>query len=243
MVKKETVTKVYNKLGDVFEKFPTKVKRHQKREEKKKSETPQSLLHHEKQVYSQHGEDGIIAEIFKRIGKTNQFFVEFCIQTGEESNCRLLLEQGRKGLRIEWSAEDAQKAENLFKNYAITIVNEFITKDNIQQIFQKNNVPKDMDLLSIDIDGNDYHIWEAITDYEPRVVIIEYNAKYLPNKEFVMPYQENFMRDGSNFMGSSLKSLAKLWKKKGYTLVCCDSVGGNAFFVRDELINEEYIYI
>jgi len=118
----------------------------------------------------------------------------------------------------------------------LEIKNEKVTAENIQGLFQKYNVPKNFDLLSIDIDYNDYWVWKSIVDYHPRVVVIEYNSSLLPTESRVVPYDPDARWDGTNYFGSSLLALYNLGLKKGYTLVGCDSKGINTFFVKNELV-------
>ena len=114
---------------------------------------------------------------------------------------------------------------------------ERVTAENIQELFKKYNVPKNFDLLSIDIDYNDYWVWKAITDYHPRAVVIEYNSSIPPNESKSVPYDPNAIWDGTNYFGASLLALKNLGLSKGYTLVGCDNNGVNAFFIKTDLIN------
>ena len=98
-------------------------------------------------------------------------------------------------------------------------------------------MPAEFDLLSIDIDGNDYWVWQAVTHYKPRVVVIEYNALYGPSAPWIMEYNAAHCWDGTScYHGASLKSLETLGAGKGYRLVGCDITGMNAFFVREDLV-------
>jgi len=114
---------------------------------------------------------------------------------------------------------------------------EKVTAENIQHLFQKYKVPKNFDLLSIDIDYNDYWVWNAIVDYFPRVVVIEYNSSIPPTESRVVPYDPNAKWDGTNYFGASLLALKNLGLRKGYTLIGCDNNGVNAFFCKSELLN------
>jgi hypothetical protein len=194
-------------------------------------------------VYSQNDEDGIIAEIFHRIGTTNKVFVEFGIQNGLESNCHFLLFNGWKGL---WIDGDKKYFNQLSRHFEIPIqnkqlkaINAFITRDNINELIEeKGKITSEIDLLSIDIDGNDYWIWEVITCIKPRVVVIEYNSKFPPPCQWIMPYNPNHVWDGSDFSGASLKSLEVLGNKLGYQLVGTNTNGVNAFFVENKLARD-----
>jgi len=123
-------------------------------------------------------------------------------------------------------------------NFQLDIKIEKVTAENIQNLFQKYNVPKNFDLLSIDIDFNDYWVWKAITDYSPRVVVIEYNSSIQLNESRVVSYDPEAVWDGTNYFGASLLALRNLGLKKGYTLVGCDNNGVNAFFCKSELISD-----
>jgi hypothetical protein len=191
-------------------------------------------------VYSQNDEDGIIQEIFNRIGTTNKIFVEFGVQNGLESNCHFLLFTGWKGLWIDGSEMSIKLLKENFSKPLLTkqlnVINAFITIENINKLIgEEGKINGEIDLLSIDIDGNDYWIWEKIDCITPRVVIIEYNAKFPPPCEWVMEYNPNHIWDGSDNHGASLKSLELLGDKLGYTLVGTNKNGVNAFFVKKEL--------
>jgi len=122
------------------------------------------------------------------------------------------------------------------KDFQRNIKKEIVTAENIQSLFQKYNVPKNFDLLSIDIDFNDYWIWKAITEYYPRVVVIEYNSSLPLSESRVVPYDPESIQDGTNYFGASLLALEKLGSTKGYKLVGCDNKGINAFFCKNDLI-------
>ncbi|MDR0675911.1 MAG: hypothetical protein LBF97_02590, partial [Elusimicrobiota bacterium] len=110
--------------------------------------------------------------------------------------------------------------------------------NNIETIFEKNSIPIEFDLLSIDVDFNDYYLWEAINLYKPRVVIIEYNSSLGQHNTLVVPYKRDKVWDGTGYFGSSLKALENLGIKKGYSLVGCNSIGSNAFFVRSDIVKD-----
>lgn len=207
---------------------------------------PKRLDAHGYKVYSQNDEDGIIAEIFRRIGTTNRYFVEFGVQDGLECNSHYLLFQGWEGTFIEGSAEFCDKIRKNFapvlENGRLTLLNSFIDAQNINTLIGSTKAGKlrDIDLLSIDIDGNDYHVWQSIDVIAPRVVVIEMNAKFPPPCEYVMPYNAQHIWDGTDTHGASLQSLANLGAKKGYKLVGTNISGVNAFFVRADLCEDKF---
>ncbi len=200
------------------------------------------LNKHEYQVFSQNGEDGIIQEIFDRIGTTNKYFIEFGVENGLECNSTNLLYKDWKGLWIEGSDFHCKQIKERFKDLIdknqLSIQNEFINAENIESFFDRANAPLELDLLSIDIDYNDYYVWKAITKYKPRVVIIEYNSIFRPDTHFVVKYNPNRMWDKTSHFGASLLALEQLGKQKGYCLVSCVFSGSNAFFVREDLVGD-----
>jgi hypothetical protein len=178
---------------------------------------------------SQHGEDGIIAEIFLQIGTKNKFVVECGAADGvKNSNTYTIVsKQQWGGLLIEG---DPTIYETLKRNYgpfpSAKCINSFISftgKTSFDEIFKVYQVPKDFDLFILDIDGNEFHVWEAIKEFKPRVVVVEFNQS-IPNEvDFVQP------KDMSIQQGSSLRALARLGGTLGYRLVAVTDI--NAFFV------------
>jgi len=205
------------------------------------------LEHLESSVYSQNGEDGIIAEIFRRIGTTNKTFVEFGVGDGLQNNTRFLLQQGDwHGLWIEGSHELCCAIQNNCAQYIKTgklkLKESFITKDNIDALIS-DTFTGEIDLLSIDIDGNDFHIWNAIKSIHPRVLITEYNPKFPPPSKLVMPYKaDHIWETGTDYYGASLSAWEEQLVSDGYTLVGCDLSGTNAFWARSDLANEKFNY-
>jgi len=182
----------------------------------------------EMRMYSQNGEDGIIEYIFGRIGIANRYFVELGTGEGNECNSRYLQEKGWTGLGIDGN----------YKNEFVK--NEWITRENVEKLLRKYRVPKEFDLLSIDLDSNDYWIWKAMTNFHPRAVVIEYNSCIPADQSLTIAYDPKFIADGSNYFGASLKALDKLAGVKGYILVGCESRGVNAFFVRADLARGKF---
>jgi hypothetical protein len=205
---------------------------------------PKRLLAHGFRAYSQHDEDGMIQEIFKRIGVTNQIFVEFGVGDGTENNTVYLMMSGWRGLWIDGSEANATAIRSKFSSFIETgelgFVRGFVDRDSINEIIGKANHSGEIDLLSIDIDGNDYWVWEAISVVQPRAVAIEYNAVLRPPLSVVAKYDKDFVWKGTSYYGASLKALESLGLRKGYVLVGCSLSGINAFFVRQDLVGDKF---
>jgi hypothetical protein len=116
----------------------------------------------------------------------------------------------------------------------------FVTAENIDRLLADEGLAGDIGLLSIDIDGNDYWVWEAITGVSPAIVVIEYNARFGPARAVTVPYDVNFAREKAHYSmiyyGASLRALWLLGRRKGYALAGCNAAGNNAFFVRKDLL-------
>jgi hypothetical protein len=205
---------------------------------------PKCLVPYGGKVYSQTDEDGIIAEIFRRIGVTSRYFVEFGVEEGLENNTLALLVQGWKGIWIEGNAAYCEAMGKTFTqfigNKSLMAVNSWVTAETIQPLFEALNVPGEFDLLSIDIDRNDYWVWKAIAKHRPRVVAIEYNASFGRSMEWTVQYSAEKTWDTTRNFGASLKSYELLGREKGYCLVGCTLAGTNAFFVREDLVGDHF---
>lgn len=195
-------------------------------------------------AYSQNDEDGILQEIFARIGATNKTFIEFGCGDGLENNTVYLLASGWMGAWIDGGAEKIDGIRRLhhasLANGTLTVEQRMLTAENIDQALTAVSKSNEIDLLSIDIDGNDYWVWQAITGIRPRVVVIEYNATFRPPVSIVQRYRPDRMWDGTNAFGASLKALEELGRTKGYALVGCNVTGMNAFFVRAEYADDRF---
>jgi hypothetical protein len=202
------------------------------------------LNQHEFKIFSQGGEDGIIEEIFKRIGETNKIFVEFGVGDGTENNSLYLFLKNWRGYWLDGNLSSINKIKSrydfLLKPGKLQVCHYFITAENIETALKELGVPKKLDFLSIDIDGNDYWVWQAIVNYSPRVVAIEYNGNLGPEIKWVMKYRPDHVWRGTSYFGASLKSLELLGASKKYKLVGCSFAGTNAFFVREDLIGDNF---
>lgn len=196
------------------------------------SKTATWLSNHRARTYSQSGEDGIIGKILETLPERDYWCVEFGALDGASlSNTRNLIEhEGYSAVLIEGSNARFKELEsNYLHTEEVTTVNRFVglgVHDNLDQILAETSIPVDFDFLSIDIDGNDYHVWKASSRYAPKAVCIEFNHT-IPNEvKFVQP------ADPKITQGSSLSALVDLGKAKGYELVCVEGV--NAFFVKSQ---------
>jgi len=190
------------------------------------------LLEHKHDVYSQSGEDGILEKILEVIPAKDTWCVEFGAWDGlfSSNTCNLIKSKGYSAVLIE---ADKKKYVDLQHNYSqqknVIPINSFVgfeKHNNLDVILSETRIPSDFDLLSIDIDGNDYHVWKAFSNYKPKVVVIEFNPTIPTHVRFVQPANTSINQ------GTSLLSLVELGKEKGYELVSV--LPFNAFFVRNE---------
>lgn len=206
---------------------------------------PKSLVPFGDKVYSQSDEDGIIREIFNRIGTTNKTFVEFGIGDGLENNTLALLFEEWQGLWIDASSRSINAIQEHFAEVIadeqLKIVQSFITKENINTLISSRIQADEIDLLSVDIDGNDYHVLDAIDCVSPRVIVVEYNAKFTPPILYCMDYDESHSWQKDDCFGASLKFFEVHLERKGYCLVGCNLSGANAFFVRRDLAGDRFL--
>ncbi|HEX5052125.1 MAG TPA: hypothetical protein VFZ65_10155 [Planctomycetota bacterium] len=189
--------------------------------------SPFDLERWERREHSQGGEDGVLAALFAQLGARDRTYVEFGCGDGLQCNTTALRRRGWRGLLMDGvAAPGAPDAE---------IHAAWITRENIEALLDAHGVPAEPDLLSIDLDGNDYWVWQAIAR-RPRVVVVEYNANLPADRAVTMRYDARHRWDGSDHYGASLPALVQLGRDKGYTLVHCTQAGVNAFFVRDDLL-------
>jgi hypothetical protein len=184
-------------------------------------------------VYSQCGDDGVLLRLFEHIGVTNRRFVEFGAWDGVHfsNTANLRLHHGWSGLLMEGS----DRADGHL------VKRETIRADNVNELFARYEVPESFDLLSIDIDGNDYWVWKAIRGFRARVVVIEYNALFGLEVSKVMPYDPNHVWDKTGYHGASLAAMRKLGMQLGYSLVFTNVYGANTFFVLRSELPADYV--
>ncbi len=195
------------------------------------------------QVFSQSGQDGIIQHIIRNIDVPQTTFVEFGVQDYREANTRfLLLNNNWSGLVMDGNEANvaAIRRDPIYWRYDLKVDCCFITAENINDVLRDRGFVGEIGLLSIDIDGNDYWVWQAIEAIQPAVVICEYNFRFGCDRPVVVPYDAKFVRGEAHFSwiyyGASLPALCHLANRKGYGFVGCNSFGNDAFFVRRDLL-------
>lgn len=197
------------------------------------------------QVFSQFGEDGIIQFLVQRVPIENEVFVEFGVGDYAESNTRfLLVHDNWRGLVID-SGEavlDFLRSTDLAWRQDIEAKCAFIDRDNINELIRSAGIEGDIGLLSIDLDGNDYWVLEAIEAVSPRIIVAEYNSVFGAEAAVTVPYDATFVREEKHwsalYWGASLAALTKLAGEKGYALVGGNRAGNNAFFVRRDVLGD-----
>ena len=195
-------------------------------------------------VFSQWDEDGLIQYLISKIPIVEKTFIEFGVENYEESNTRfLLLNDHWQGMVLDACESDIGyiETDRIRWEFDLQAKRAWITRENIDALLAGAGFSRDVGLLSIDIDGNEYWIWEAIESLRPRIVIVEYNSVF-GLAPISIPYQEDFSRSGAHhsnlYYGCSLAALGHLAKKKGYLLLGSNVWGHNAFFVRGDVAGE-----
>lgn len=183
--------------------------------------------------FSQGGEDGVLLRLFEQIGIRSRYFVEFGAWDGVtlSNTANLRLNHGWSGLLMESS----DRADG------VLVQREHVDAENVEALFRRYGVPRDFDLLSIDIDGNDYWVWKAIQSFSPRVVIVEYNIFFMPEIAKTIAYDPDHCWDRERYglyHGASLAALEKLGREKGYALAYTEPYCPNAIFVQRDALPE-----
>ena len=201
-----------------------------------------SLADAEFRVFSQWGEDGIIDWLVSLLPDIPQTFIEFGVEDYRESNTRFLLQHKYwRGLVLDSGNKNIRtiKESELYWRHDLTAVEAFITKDNINTLITSNGFSGEVGILSIDLDGNDYWIFDAINCVNPAVIVCEINGVFGDKHAITIPYREDFSRLGAHssgqYFGASLNAMRSLAESKGYTFIGTTKSGVNAFFIRNDL--------
>lgn len=203
------------------------------------------LADHEFKVFSQWGEDGIIQFLISNLTITNRTFIEFGVEDFSEANCRFLMMKDRwSGFVIDGSADNIQRLRSShdYWRHSLQSLAAFVTRETIAELLEQSGFAKDVGILSVDIDGVDYHVLAALAAWRASIVIVEYNAVFGRRRAVSVPYDSEFYRTAKHhsnlYYGASLPAFHSLLSRQGYGLVGVNSAGSNAFFVRKELLND-----
>jgi hypothetical protein len=203
-----------------------------------------SLDEVEFRVFSQHGEDGILLYLFSLIGTTNKKVAEICAGDGIECNAaNLIVNHGWSGWLFDGDAGKIRVGRAFYARHLNTLphppelVNAWVDTANVNSLVAAQGVAGEIDLLSLDMDGVDYWIREAIAGISPRVIVLEYNARLGPARALSVPYRADFVAQGGHW-GASLAAFVQLNRQRGYRLVGCDRSGINAFFIRSGIAED-----
>jgi hypothetical protein len=205
----------------------------------------QGIERYEYSLFSQNGEDGILRYLYSEIGFTSRLFFEFGFGVTQNNSLRLIMKENFGGVFVDGSEVSVRYFNNaacFLGLHNVRAIHRFLSLDNLESTIIESHLSEDIDLLSIDVDGNDYWFWEGIGSLSPRVVVIEYNASLGPDVSLTVPYDPSFDRHQKHasgfYHGASLTALQRLGSKKGYGLVGCNSNGVNAFFVKQDYLTE-----
>jgi hypothetical protein len=211
--------------------------------------TPENIVLDGYKIYSQVDEDGIIESIFSKIGEGGKTFIEIGCGDGSENNTHALVLKGWKGVWVDGNRGNIEKIRKRLPadNSFLVLINQMITRENVMQVLQQNitEIRNDIsvDLLSVDIDGNDFYVLEAILQSsKPRVLCVEYNAKFPYPMELMVKYSPLRGWERDDYQGASLACFTRLCERYGYSLVTCNLSGNNAFFVNDQELDNFTLY-
>ncbi len=200
------------------------------------------IVDFEFRAFSQFGEDGILQHLVRHVPIPRPLFVEFGVESYREANTRFLLTANNwAGLVLDGDAANIEtiRHDPVYWYHNLKARAAFVTRENINRLLAEEGVTGDIGLVSIDVDGVDWWIWEAIEQVRPAIVVAEYNHRFGPDASVTVPYRPDFDRGRAHhslcYFGASLRALERLGCRKGYDLVGCGSAGLNAFFVRRDL--------
>lgn len=200
---------------------------------------PRMLEEVEFKVFSQFGDDGILQYLVHNVEIPEKTFIEFGVENYLESNTRFLLEKDNwSGLVMDGSPENVKAIQQgrFYWRHELQAVAAFIDRDNINGLLKASGLGPHLGILSIDIDGNDYWVWEAIQVVDPVIVVVEYNSVFGARHAITVPYDPSFRRTTAHssnlYWGVSVRALCHVAARKGYAFVGCNSAGNNAYFVK-----------
>jgi Methyltransferase FkbM domain len=197
---------------------------------------PERLTAQRFRILSQNTEDGMVLAVFREAGIRTARFVEIGCGTNGGNSGFLARELGWSGVMIDASADAIARARLRFNAERVHLVEATVTRDNINELLRRHGIEGEIDLLSIDIDGNDYWVLDAIDVCSPRLLVCEYNAGFGPRRKVSVPYDEERVHErGSKYFGASLAALTSLARRRGYRLVAVEPRGANAFLLREDV--------
>lgn len=203
------------------------------------------LQRHEFTVHSHAGEDGIIQFLVRNVPISSRTFAEIGVEDYREANTRFLLTNDHwSGLVVDGDLANIAKirSDAIYWNSDLTAVAAFVTRENVNELLVSAGLTGEIGLLSIDIDGNDYWVFDAITAVRPAIAVVEYNHRFGPTRSVTIPYDPGFVRRKSDaswlVCGASLAAIVGVAERTGMSFVGCNSFGNNAFFVRTDLVPE-----
>ncbi|MBT9317371.1 hypothetical protein [Leptothoe spongobia] len=212
----------------------------------KAKQSIKSLQEVEFKVFSQWGDDGIIQWLVHNLEFSHHTFVEFGVANYRESNTRfLLMNNNWSGFVMDGSEDNVKQitTSEYYWRYELAARAEFIDRDNINELIQSAGFSPDIGILHIDLDGNDYWIWKTINVVSPIIVILEYNSVLGIDRPITIPYDKAFYRTkahySNHYYGASLRALYQLSQEKGYSFIGCNGAGNNAYFVRNDRLNDQ----
>jgi hypothetical protein len=199
---------------------------------------PERLTAGRFRLLSQNQEDGMLWSIFQQIGTTTKTFVELGSGATGGNAAMLAGEFGWTGLLVEGDQGKVEYAGRRFPRAKAVCA--WITPETVNDLLERNGFAGEVDLLSVDVDGVDYWVWQAITVCSARVVMLEYNSMFGPDRAVTVPYDPKFNRRDHRFCyyGASLSAMTQLSATKGYRLVAVEPTGVNAFFLRNDVAPE-----
>ena len=197
---------------------------------------PHSLTGHRFRLRSQNEEDGVILALLKAAGVATRRFVEIgCGRSGGNAAI-LAYDFGWSGLMVDASPKAIDAIRKTFKpNPGVVAVRAKVTSDTLNDLLRSRGMTGEIDLLSIDVDSYDYWLLDVLTACSPRVLVMEYNALFGPDRAVTVPNEPRATDAPKGYSGASLAALEKRARQKGYRLVLCEEAGVNGFFLRNDL--------